>query len=169
MLLVEHAEFDPAQERLSFPLGGARVLNLGASDEAVFVAAHLTERSVHEDSSEVVANTRLGFGDRDCVQAFARLPEDLQEAARQIIAHIRALDPSGDLAHKSPRYVNFPDNWVTLQAQPQVREILITFKGAVDTTLKNASARPPYQGFKVRGLIEVPEAKRVLSLAQRRA
>lgn len=168
VLLVEDAEFDEALERLSFPLGGARVLNLGTSDEAVFVAARLMEHAAPPSSAQA-ADHRLGFGDRDCVKAFARLPDDLQQAAREIVGHIRALDPNGDLTLKAPRYVNFPDNWVTLQAQPQVREILITFKGAVDTTLKSASARRPYQGFKVRGLDEVAEAKRVLSLAHRRA
>lgn len=172
VLLVEQAEFDAAEDRLSFPLGGARVLNLGATEEAIFVATSDIDQAVEAVASRVsepANDPRLGFGDRDCIKAFSRLPDELQEAARQLVAHIRALAPNGDLAHKPPRYVNFPDNWVTLQAQPQVREILITFKGAVETTLKSASARRPYQGFKVRGLGDVPEAKRLLSLAQRKA
>lgn len=171
VVLVEDVEFDIECSRMSFPFGAARVLNLGTTDEAVFVsaAADWDENGPSAGVDSISApDVRLGFGDRDCVKAFHRLPDDLQEAAQILIEHIRQLDPSGDLQHKHPRYVNAPDNWVTLQAQPQVKDILVTFKGSAKTALTPASARRPYQGFKVRSLDDVPEAKRVLSLAQRR-
>jgi hypothetical protein len=173
VLLVEEPDFDEANRLLSFPLGNALVLNVGTTDEAVFIAARAEEQEEATQPTTTKVDTgtdvRLGFGDRECIRSFDRLPDDLREAGRQLIEHVRRLDPNGDLRYKPPRFVNSPDNWVTLQPQPQVREILVTFKGSVQTHLKQSkSARRPYQGFKLRSLEDVGEAKRVLASAQRR-
>lgn len=177
VVLVEGVEFDVAARCLSFPFGSVRVLNLGSSDDALFISGIDTAGDAGAKEAPVETQTdegssseqvRLGFGDRDCLRGFAQMSPELQLAAQQAVEHIRKLDPSGDLQKEGQRYVNRPDNFVTLQPQPRVSDILVTFKGSVKTTLKEASARRPYQGFKIRGTGDVPEALRVLQLAKRR-
>lgn len=173
IIVIEGAEYDATEHRLAFPFGGARVLNLGTTSQTVLVGA--SDQTSVSAGSEIAPNgvTRgppLGLGDREFLRFLcsSKVPDGLKEAGQQLAEFVRSLDPAGDLKHKPPRHVSFPDNWVTFQIQPQVREIMVTFKGAISTRLKSASARRPYQGFKVRGLEDVEEAKRVLQGAKRR-
>ena len=171
VITVEDAEYEPRERELAFAFGKARVLNLGETSQVVIVG-RTQETSLSEGQEKVLESDGrgLGPGDKHLLSALhsSKLPDDLKDTAQQLVEFVRALDPAGDLQHKPPRFVSFPDNWVTFQIQPQVREILVTYKGHVPTRLKSASARRPYSGFKVRGLQDVEEAKRVLRGATRR-
>jgi hypothetical protein len=166
VILIDGPEYQSARHQLAFPFGSARVLNLGASDESLILG--VAEKTAIAESAFL--SPGLSFGDKSFLLALrsSRLSDDLKEAAEQLVSFVREEDPAGDLQHKGQRYVSFPDNWVTFQIQPQVREILVTYKGYVQSRLKSASARRPYHGFKLRGLQEIEEAKRVLRGATRR-
>lgn len=177
ILLVEEARYETGANRLSFPFGSVRVLNLGTTNQAVFVSAvesaseHVPQADGSAPSSDAqnANEVRLGFGDRDCIRAFSRMPVELMEVGRRLVETIRGIDPNGDFKQEGHRFVNRPDNWVTLQAQPRVREILVTFKGSVETNLKTASARRPYQGVKVRSAEDLQEVARIFAAAKRRS
>jgi len=168
VILIDDPQYHSARDQLAFPFGSARVLNLGASADSLIVG--VTEKGASPEPAP--SNPGLSLGDKSFLHALrsSRVPEDLKEAGEKLIAFARELDPAGDLQQKGQRYVSFPDNWVTFQIQPQVREILVTYKGNVPNRLKaTSSARRPYSGFKLRGSQDVEEAKRVLRGATRRA
>jgi hypothetical protein len=167
VILIDDPEYQSARNQLAFPFGSARVLNLGASADAFILG--VSEKAAASDLAPSSAG--LSLGDKSFLHALrsSRVPDDLKEAGEQLVLIVRELDPAGDLQHKGQRYVSFPDNWVTFQIQPQVREILDTYKGNVKNRLKpTSSARRPYSGFKLRGLHDIEEAKRVLRGATRR-
>lgn len=167
VILINDPEYQSARHQLAFPFGSARVLNLGVSADSLILG--ISEKTALSETAP--SGVGLSLGDRSFLHALcsSRVPEDLKEAGQQLVAFARELDPAGDLQHKGQRYVSSPDNWVTFQIQPQVREILVTYKGNVPNGLKaTSSARRPYSGFKLRGLQDVEEAKRVLRGATRR-
>jgi hypothetical protein len=167
VILIDDPEYQSARHQLAFPFGSARVLNLGASAESLILGVR-DETALSESAR---SGPGLSLGDKSFLLALrsSSLPDNLKEAGQQLVAFVRDLDPAGDLQHKGQRYVSFPDNWVTFQIQPQVREILVTYKGNVPNRLKpTSSARRPYSGFKLLGLQDVEDAKRVLRGATRR-
>jgi hypothetical protein len=168
VILIDDPQYQSARHQLAFPFGSARVLNLGASADSLIVGVAAKAAS----PEPAPPGLGLSLGDKSFLHALrsSRVPEDLKEAGEKLILFARELDPAGDLQHKGQRHVSFPDNWVTFQIQPQVREILVTYKGNVPNRLKpTSSARRPYSGFKLRGSQDVEEAKRVLRGAIRRS
>jgi len=172
VIFVDDPEYEPKQRQLAFSFGKARVLNLGASPQAVIVGgAQQQPANASGEQHRGASSSGLGLGDKQMLSVIrsSKLPDDLKEAGEKLIEFVRDLDPAGDLRHEGQRYVNRQDNWVTFQIQPQVREILVTYKGNVPNRLKpTSSARRPYSGFKLRALQDLEEAKRVLRGATRR-
>jgi hypothetical protein len=167
VILIDDPEYHSARSQLAFPFGSARVLNLGVSADSLIVG--IIGKAASPEPAP--PSPGLSLGDKSFLHALrsSRVPDDLKDAGEHLIAFARELDPGGDLQHKGQRYVSIPDNWVTFQIQPQVREILVTYKGNVLNGLKpTSSARRPYSGFKLRGLQDIEEAKRVLRGATRR-
>jgi hypothetical protein len=172
VIFVDDPDYEPKHRQLAFAFGKARVLNLGDSPQVVIVGATPIGPGGGPVSADAATNKAvLGLGDRQMLSLIrsSKLPDDLKDAGTQLVEFARSLDPAGDLRHEGQRYVNRQDNWVTFQIQPQVREILVTYKGSVPNRLKaTSSARRPYCGFKLRGLQDIEEAKRVLRGATRR-
>lgn len=175
IVLIEETEFDATTKHLSFPLGSTRVLNLGSTSAAILVSAADAEmeagasrRGAATSAGISTQAPRLGFGDRECLREVERLGSEIAGVGRQLVEHIRGLDPSGDLRHEGRRFINRSDNFVTLQPQPRVGEILVTIRGIVETKLKRASAVRGYSGFKVGRPTDLAEAQRVISAATRR-
>ncbi len=146
----------------SFTGGGADVPAESGSGEEMADAA----------PNEAESNSRTG--DRGFLLLLAELEPPLQQIGLLILAKVRTAYPSGALRYHpgSKRYVESPDNFWTIQYQPNVKDFRITLRGKPDTfppgPLEVKPDRRSYSTFKVSRLEEVDEAVRLILSARRK-
>ncbi len=73
-------------------------------------------------------------GDSSLTQLITdNLPEQLAEEANNLVRHVRVLTPTGQFEETKQRrkFVNRPENFVTLKVQPRTEDIRITVYGDV--------------------------------------
>lgn len=173
VVLVDSPTYDVSTKRLSFPLGAARLLNLGSHDVTVLIAADRSEASPMVTRSHT-PTVRLGFGDREFLKECEKLGMSgpICQAAREIVEAVRSSN-LGDLERNDVRkFVNRPDNFWAVVPQPRANALHITVRGGpASFGSSEVDVKPDmngYSAFKVRKPSEVTEALRIINAARRK-
>jgi hypothetical protein len=174
IILVSDAAHDAETGRLNFPLSTASVLNLGQTNQAVIVSDGVSlskvekSQTVTTDDSMPRPAINLKSGDSECLRSLSALPKDIFQIGQKIVERIREIDSSGELKLEGKRYINRSDNFITIQPQFRLGDLLITVRGYVNVELPAASAIPGYSAFKINRRDQLAQALRLVNEAKRR-
>lgn len=164
--------FDEETRSLSFDPGQARVLNIGATDEAILLAS-LSERTAgaspeRSPAPYPAAQPPIRAGDQHFIRT---LPTDLRSLGESLLAGIRRHFPGELRFHpKSRKYVESPDNFWTVTIQTRVKALQITVRGDPDFfgSTRSVQLKPDmksYSRFKVSAPAQVEDAISVIRKA----
>jgi hypothetical protein len=154
IILVNYPIFYDGRKCLEFDLGAAELLNLGSSNEAVFI-----DSRVSTSTGEVLPSTELkrnfAKGDMLFLQEIDTLPESIKELGKQLINGIRSLFPGELQFHpKSKKFVESPDNFWVVRIQPRDKSFRIVVYGSPEahpkyTNISLANDMKSYSAFKL--------------------
>ena len=109
---------------LIFPANGAKVLNRGNSNEILIVSRTPVAPNSGDQQAKV-------SGDAAFMAEAAKCSSDVEEFAQRMLKAVRKIDPKGDLvSYPGRRFINKPDNFITLVPQPRVRQLKIIVRGS---------------------------------------
>lgn len=159
ILVVRGAVYSADQGQLSFDFNGIEVLNRGDDARAIILAA------VDSEEAAIMGGPD---GDQAYLSLLDRLPAEIRKTGRDLLERIRELDPDGTLEQRGRRFVNRPDNFVALEPQTRLNEIIVHLRGIVTSKLRPVSAQRGYSAFKVADRGDLLEAGSALGRAKRR-
>ena len=166
VILVDEAEYDEKGEALVVRGAPIRPLAIGISDTAIV----LTREAANLGSKESHSDRPLDGGDQAFLNETRWLPTWAQEAARHILSSVREIDDGKLSRGERNKFVNRPDNFWTITAQPRKGGFAVTIYGrphlfqAEHLTVLND--RPGHSRFVIRDAAEVPEAIRLIKRAK---
>ncbi len=150
---------------LSFDPSAARLLNVGATEQAIILAS-VTEGAEAPPPNAPVATPRGGDA-----HFLENLPPELHPLGQSLLAAVRNHFAGQLKFHpKSRKYVETPDNFWTVTIQPRVRALQITIRGEPESFRKpqRLELKPDmksYSAFKVRGEQDLDEALAIIRQA----
>lgn len=160
VLVVRDAAFEPESGRLSFDYGGIDILNRGDDARAIILAAAAGHAAAPTDEAP--------SGDQAFLSLLDGLSPAIRETGRDLLDRIRELDPGGRLEQRGRRFINRPDNFVALEPQTTLNQIIVHLRGLVSTGLRPVATQRGYSAFKVTGPGDIPEAGSALGRATRK-
>ena len=162
ILVVEESDFEHAGAKLQFDFGSAQLLILGgrARGTLIIQAAAPPEKAVHP-----AGKVR---GDELFLQILGSMAPNSKQVGEDLLERIRELDPEGSLERQGRRFINRPDNFVALEPQTRINEIIVHIRGIVSVDLQPVATQRGYSAFKVRSVADLLEAGRALGLAKRK-
>jgi hypothetical protein len=192
LLLARPPVFSREDRSLTFPLSDVHVLNVGATDQAVLVAAvaeNASEKRMPESASRQstdmafsrsspLANRSMTWPSTDESATFQgdkwfseKLPRNLQALGDAFLKAVRSQFPGALVFHpRSAKFVESPDNFWTVRIQPRDQSLRITVRGVPEsfTATKLIELKPDmgsYSAFKVSKLEQVKEAVEIIRQA----
>lgn len=166
VVVVEEAEYDPIGQALVVRGDSIHPLAIGTSDTAIVLARQHAKARIQQAS---LARAQMN-GDEAFLKEAARLPIWAQESAAKILAAVREIDDGGLERGERSKFVNRPNNFWTITAQPQAKGFAITIYGRphLFTTerIKVLDDRPGHSRFVIRDSSEVPEAIRLIKASK---
>ena len=149
-----------------FPANGAKVLNRGTSNEALIVS---------RTPAAPVRGTQPArvSGDAVFLREAAACGSEVEEFARRMLQAVRKINPEGDLvSFPGRRFINKPDNFITLVPQPRVRELKIIVRGSpaefVDGPNDLKKDQNGYSTFKIRNASGLKGALQLIEQVRRK-
>ncbi|RME60326.1 hypothetical protein D6779_02395 [Candidatus Parcubacteria bacterium] len=171
VLLTEQPDFNEEQSSLSFDPASVQILNLGMTDQAVFIAASEEQQQVNMQGSHHAEERDTTRGD---AKFLSELPPQLQTLGRKLLSDIRKYFP-GELKYypRSRKFVETPDNFWTVRIQPRDKSLRITVRGRPETFMKpkNLELKPDmatYSSFKISSPEQLSEAIEILLQASKK-
>jgi hypothetical protein len=171
---VLNADYHNGQ--LAFPLNRAVVLNIGTSDETIFVdlasgpqAAGSVPRNIEQQPIE---SNPLGSDAMFLSECRSLLDASLASIAERLMRSIRDEHPGELREGQARKWVNFPENFLAITIQPRDQSLAVHVKGNptdfAAPTLEIRTDRPSYSRFKLQRESQLRDALRtILSSAQR--
>lgn len=171
ILVINEPDYDSGAKRLAFSINAAHVLNVGTSNRALFVSAAEPEdtsadSAKSQESSD--AKPRLGAGDGLLLKSIEAFPEPIRNAAINVLERVRQLDPGGDFRRHKNRFVNRRDNFVAIEPQTRLHQLLINVRGKVETPLPQLSTFNGYTAFKLSAPSDLAQVLRAIEAATRK-
>lgn len=173
VLLLKNYKFDEGASALSFDLEDAIALNVGTQSEAIAVSAIVQPRIEITASGDPAGGGVFGPGDQEFLSlAKAAFNPPMAKVAAALLSGVRERSV-GDLKRgKARNFSDTPDNFWYVIIQPQIQQLSITVRGAVDHF-------EPYAGlpikndrgntlFKVTSEKDVPAALKMIFHAKRK-
>ena len=165
-ILYVSAVTEVPDRTIIFPLSDAAVLNRGTLADALIVARvpnHHTG-SIHYGEEN---------GDESFVEEAAAAGEAVGEFAECMLEAIREVDPNGRLfAFPGRRFINKPDNFITLVPQPRVQELKVIVRGQPgdfrDAPEDLKSDQNGYSTFKIKSSTDLAPAIALLKQIRRK-
>lgn len=156
VLFDDAPQYDSARRILSVEPRRARLLNVGASDQAIMLGPLAVTAGRESASPSITGPGSSGqpqsIGDQRFLDA---LTEELAPLGRQLLVEVRR-HFRGELKfyHDSRRFVETPDNFWTVKVQPRDQSLSITVRGLPEffgtlRTLQLVQERSRYSRFKV--------------------
>lgn len=170
VLLLDRPTYDQDSTTLRFTPDDVTVLNVGSSSQVIA----LSSLACDEDSRKARKTPiEFGPGDQEFLRLASQLPEDVAQAAKEILISVRREAP-GDL--KKGLRLNFsnqPDNFWYVIVQPRAKALSITVRGepslfAGVAKLDISQDRPGYTRFKVTGSGDVENALQIIAASKRK-
>jgi len=150
---------------LSFDPSAARLLNVGATEQAIILAT-VSESAEPPQPAAPVAAPRGGDA-----HFLENLPSELRSLGEALLSAIRSHFAGQLRFHpKSRKYVETPDNFWTVTIQPRVRALQITIRGEPESFSKPRHVElkhdmKSYSAFKLRSEQELSEALSIIRQA----
>lgn len=162
VLLIGEGAISASDGSLSFDFGAAELLVLGDRSRGTIILEQREPENLKGASA-----VQMG-GDDEFLHVVAKMAPHIREAGPDLLERIRELDPEGHFDRHGRRFINRPDNFVALEPQTRISEIIVHVRGLVSVDLPAVSTQRGYSAFKVRKLDDLMEAGRALGLARRR-
>lgn len=167
VVLVDEAEYDETGQALIVRGAPLCPITIGVSDTAIVIA----RRSISVTDAESATQSPRGNGDNAFLSEAERLPTWAKEAATQILGAIREID-NGQLERgERNKFINRPNNFWTITAQPQAKGLAITIYGRPhlfkSDRIRILDDRPGHSRFVIRHQNEVIEAIRLIKESRR--
>ena len=162
VVLVDEAEYDANGQALTVSGGNIQPVVIGIRDTAIVLMRQINSAP----GTGKVSNADPATGDQAFLNEARRLPDWAKEAAPKILRAIRQID-SGQLERgKRNKFINRPNNFWTITAQPQAKGFAITIYGRPHLFKSNSlmiqDDRPGHSRFVIRGPSQVAEAIRLI-------
>ena len=162
ILAVHEPQFDENEHTLQFDFTSADVLILGGRSHGSLVI----QSSIRE-ANAVRVPVKL-HGDEVFRNLLKSMAPHIRSAGEDLLSRVRELDPDGEFERHGRRFVNRPDNFVALEPQTRLNEIIVHVRGNVEVHLPPVSTQRGYSAFKVRSPNDLLEAGSALGRARRR-
>jgi hypothetical protein len=142
VVMISNPKYDVERCALQFELESALLLNLGNSNEVVFLDTGEPQIGQVKPVTEVADTRKLAEGDKRFLEELKRLAMPLQEIGMKLMAAIRAEFPGALSFHpRSKKFVETPDNFWVARVQPRVQSIRIVIYGNPEDHVTYASIR----------------------------
>jgi hypothetical protein len=150
------------QGELSFDFRGLEILSRGDDARALILEplqdTPATDSAMHADIS----------GDEEFQSLLAPLAPVTQTLGRDLLERIREIDPDGELERRGRRFINRPDNFVALEPQTRLNQIIVHLRGDVSAKLQPVRSLNGYSAFKVTSEDDLLEIGSALGRAKRK-
>ncbi len=171
VLMVSHPYFRESTGTLEFDLLSAALLNLGNSGETVIIDSMETGEDQRAESVETYQPSESG--DDLFRERLRELPGELKELGTKLLDRVRQKFPGLLELASQGKFVERPNNFWTIKAQPRVRSFRISVYGRLEehdtyqsiTLERGRSAY--YSEFKIDSLAQLEDAIRIIFDAKR--
>jgi hypothetical protein len=168
ILFLPHSRFDEGARTLEFAQGSARVINLGTLEETIVITVDRAEKRAKAPKPIAVRS-----GDRALIRESESAGEQVAELAAGLLDAVRTLDPDGEFVRFGTRkFINQPDNFVTIIPQPRVRDVRLVVRGSArefaGSPLGIKKDQNGYSTFKVANAKDLGHAISLLSRVRRK-
>ncbi len=171
ILLTEKPLFDESRSSLSFNPSSVHILNLGTTNQALFITGSEEQEHTAIHNPHGVVEGKTAAGDAKFLDD---LPSHLNAFGSALLSEIRTHFP-GELKYypRSGKFVETPDNFWTVRIQTRDRSFRITVRGRPDTFQKSRTLglKPDmtgYSSFKVSSASQIPEVLEILKQIPRK-
>jgi hypothetical protein len=158
---VEIAEFNAATRSLTVDPDQLVVLNVGTSDETVFIEIGQAQRGDHGEFTGPQSGDAAFL-----LECRRQLPSELARLAARLIAEIRHRFSGEMLEGQNRKWVNGPVNFIAITIQHRDQSLAVHVKGNADQiaahTLDVRPDRPGYCRFKLTADSQLPEALKLI-------
>ena len=162
VVLVDEAEYDETGQALIVRGEPLCPITIGVSDTAIVIV----RRSISVKEAESALQSPRANGDNAFLKEAARLPTWAKESAGQILRAIREVDHGQLERGERNKFINRPNNFWTITAQPQAKGLAITMYGRPhlfkSDRISILDDRPGHSRFVIRHHNEVVEAIRLV-------
>ena len=133
VLLLKNYKYDEGEAALSFDLEDAIALNVGTQSEAIAVSAIVQAPTDTSAAGSPIGGVAFGPGDQEFLSlATELLNPPMAKAAAALLSGVRERSV-GDLKRgKARNFSDTPDNFWYVIIQPQIQQLSITVRGAVN-------------------------------------
>ena len=169
VLFVPVSRFDEAGGTLEFAHGAARIVNLGTVAQTIIATNCLGDKRA--ESKEL--HSAVKSGDRALIREGELVGDPVAEIVAGLLRAVRQLDPHGEFVrHGTRRFINYPDNFVTIIPQPRIRDVRVVVRGSpVEFATSPSTLRKDQNGystFKVGNAKDLGHAISLLSKVRRK-
>lgn len=158
VVLVDDAKYDSESQALVVTREGMSPIVVGISDTVLILK--------RTDSAASKERPLVSTGDQAFLKEATRLPAWGSQAAVEILRAIRQVDRGQLVRGERGKFVNRPNNFWTITAQPQAKGFAITLYGRPamfqSKTIKISDDRPGHSRFVIRTPEEISEAVRLI-------